>query len=128
MKKTLLILSGFIAYVVSYAQEPADALRFSWNVPGGSARTQAIGGAMGSLGGDITATFVNPAGLAFYKTGDFILSPAYRFGKTKASYLESAGQDKTKRFNWGTTGFVIGSGGNNNRSVRNSALSIAYNR
>src|SRR5215211_4200847 len=128
MKKVLLLLPGVILYTYSFGQEPADALRYSWYVQGGSARTQAIGGAMGSLGGDITATFVNPAGLAFYKTGDFIFSPAYRFGKTKATYLDSAGQDKTKRFSWGTTGFVIGTGGNNNRTVRNSALSIAYNR
>jgi len=127
MKKTLLILSGFIAYVVSYAQEPADALRFSWNVPGGSARTQAVGGAMGSLGGDITAAFVNPAGLAFFKTGDFIFSPVYQFQKTKATYFDRTESATTNRFVLGTTGFVIGSG-DNKGSVRNTAFSIAMNR
>ncbi len=127
MKKTLLILSGVIFYTTSFAQEPADALRFSWYVPGGSARTQAVGGAMGSLGGDITASFVNPAGLAFYKTGDFIFSPIYQFQKTKATYLDRTEQDKTNRFTWGTTGFVIGSGGGRG-NVRNVSFSIAMNR
>ncbi|MGZ3840358.1 MAG: OmpP1/FadL family transporter [Flavisolibacter sp.] len=128
MKKIFLLFSGFIAYTQSFAQEPADALRYSWYVPSGSARTQAIGGAMGSLGGDITANFVNPAGLAFYKTGDFIFTPMYQFQKTKGSYLSRTEQDRTNRFTWGTTGFVFGMGDNKNRNVRNMALSIAINR
>ena len=110
------------------AQEPADALRYSWAVPGGTARAKAIGGAMGSLGGDITSVFTNPAGIAFYKTGDFVLSPAYSFGKNNSTYLGRQEQDKWNRFTWGTTGFVIGSGGNPGRKIKNSAFSIAYNR
>jgi hypothetical protein len=127
MKKILLIVSGTIIYTNSFAQEPADALRYSWYVPGGSARTKAVGGAMGSLGGDITASFVNPAGLAFYKTGDFIFSPIYQFQKTKASYLDRTEREKTNRFTWGTTGFVIGSG-DGRGNVRNTSFSIAMNR
>jgi hypothetical protein len=55
--------------LVLQAQEPDDALRYAWTQPNGTARQQAIGGAMGSLGGDLSALFVNPAGLGFYKTG-----------------------------------------------------------
>src|SRR5215217_9677941 len=106
MKKILLI-SGIILSFFCHAQEPSDALRFSWYVPGGSARTQAIGGAMGSLGGDLTAAFVNPAGLAFFKTGDFIFSPVYQFQKTKATYFDRTESATTNRFVLGTTGFVI---------------------
>jgi hypothetical protein len=127
MKKLLLIASGFLAFSVARAQEPADALRYSWNVQGGSARVMAVGGAMGSLGGDITATFVNPAGLAFYKTGDFIFTPAYKFGKVKSTYYGRTEKEKSDRFTWGATGFVIGTGSNKG-SVRSSAFSIAVNR
>ena len=59
-----------------FAQEPADALRYSWFTQSGTARSQAAGGAMVSLGGDLTALFVNPAGLGFFKTGEFLLTPA----------------------------------------------------
>jgi hypothetical protein len=128
MKKTLLILAGVAGYAFSYAQQPEDALRLSWYVPGGSARTQAVGGAMGSLGGDITAGFVNPAGLAFFKTGDFVLTPIYQFQKTKATYLDHTEQDKMNRFTWGTTGFVMGNGSDNKGNVRNVAFSLAFNR
>jgi len=127
MKKILFIILGSLPLTCIHAQEPADALRFSWNVPGGTARIQAVGGAQGSLGGDITSTFVNPAGLAFYKTGDFVFSPAYRFGKAKATYLGKTEKQTTNQFTWGTTGFVIGFG-DGKSNVRNSALSIAYNR
>jgi hypothetical protein len=127
MKKILFITSAFLAFATARAQEPADALRYSWNVQGGSARVMAVGGAMGSLGGDITATFVNPAGLAFYKTGDFIFTPAYKFGKVKSSYYGRTEKEKGNKFTWGTTGFVIGTGGKKG-SVRSSAFSIAVNR
>jgi hypothetical protein len=127
MKKLCLITVLSLSMAGAIAQEPADALRYSWNVQGGTARVRAIGGAMGSLGGDITSTFVNPAGLAFYRTGDLILSPNFQFGKTRGNYLNTTTEEKGSRFTWGTTGFVIGSG-RNDGSVKNSALSIAYNR
>ncbi len=127
MKSILFLSLSILSLQAVYAQEPADALRYSWYVPGGSARVKAIGGAMGSLGGDLTATFMNPAGLAFYRTGDFVISPAYQFGRTRGNYLGNQERAENNKFNWGTTGFVIG-GGDGQGNVRNSALSIAYNR
>ena len=127
MKKTLLLFSICCIAASLYAQEPADALRFSWTNTGGTARQQAIGGAMGSLGGDISASFSNPAGLAFYKTGDFVLTPIYQMGKAKATYFNRTEKDNKNKFQWGTTGFVIGSG-NQGRKMRNLAFSLAFNR
>ena len=128
MKKALFGISSLLGSLMAFSQEPADALRYSWYVPGGSARTQAVGGAMGSLGGDVTATFVNPAGLAFFKTGDFIFSPNYQLQKTKATYYTRQEQEKLNKFTVGTTGFVLGSGGSNSKNVRNVAFSLAFNR
>src|SRR5689334_5779777 len=112
MKKLLLTFYSSLVVVALCAQEPADVLRYSWTIPGGTARQQAIGGAMGSLGGDLSATFVNPAGLAFYRTGDFVLSPNFLFGKNKATYYGRTEKDNISKFNWGTTGFVSGTGPN----------------
>lgn len=127
MKKSLLLINSFLLVQFLWAQEPADALRFSWNAAGGTARNQAIGGAMGSLGGDITANFVNPAGLAFYKTGDFVFSPVFQMVKTKANYLGRKEQEDRNKFSWGATGFVIGTG-NQGKNNRNMALSLGINR
>lgn len=127
MKRYLPLLLLFIA-PAALAQEPADALRFSWNVPGATARIKAVGGAMGSLGGDITATFVNPAGLAFYRTGDFVLSPSHAFGNTKATYMNRQEKTRNEKFTWGTTGLVFGGSNDMRNNVRSGAVSLAYNR
>lgn len=106
------------------AQEPADALRFSWTIPGGTARQQAIGGAMGSLGGDISASFVNPAGLAFYRTGEGVITPAFHFAKNKSSYLGRLEKDDDKKFDVGASGYVFGTGA---RRQKSHAFAIAFN-
>lgn len=124
-KHILFLLSLFTGGVVA-AQSPEDALRYSWNVQSGTARIQAVGGAMGSLGGDITATFVNPAGLGFYRTGDIVFTPHYSFGKTKASYLGRREDSTANKFAIGTSGIIFG--GSDGRSRRSTAVSLAVNQ
>lgn len=129
MKKILFFINSCLLAQFLAAQEPADALRFSWTAPSGTARNQATGGAMGSLGGDISATFVNPAGLALYKTGDLVFSPMYQLGKTRASYLNRTEKDQKNNAAWGTSGFVIGTGSHGSQNnKKNIAVSLAYNR
>lgn len=126
MKKIFFITVYFASTLGLYAQEPADALRYSWYNSSGTARQQAVGGAMASLGGDISATFVNPAGLGFYKTGDFVLTPGYNFLNNKATYFGRKEKDKRNYFSFGTSGIVLGSGEEGRRS--GAAFSIAINR
>lgn len=94
---------------VASAQLPEDALKLSWYHSNGTARNQAIGGAMGSLGGDATANHINPAGLGFFKTSDLIMTPGWRFGKNKGSFRgTNSTADPMNGFNLGTTGFIAG--------------------
>jgi hypothetical protein len=127
MKNLAFLISFSLISLTSLAQLPEDALRLSWFVPSGTARQQAIGGAMGSLGGDITATFVNPAGLGLYKTSEIVLSPGYRFFSNDIDYRGTATNGTSaNNFNMGASGFVLGfAGGDPSNS---SALSIAVNR
>ena len=111
MKKIFFILLFIASSVLAFAQEPADALRFAFNPQSGTARQQAVGGTMGSLGGDISAIFVNPEGIGFYKTGDVVLSPAYNLGSTRSTYLGRVNdKEKKNNFMMGTSGFVFGAG------------------
>ncbi|HMG67894.1 MAG TPA: hypothetical protein VK588_09415, partial [Chitinophagaceae bacterium] len=125
MKPILFITVILLSVHMSFSQEPADALRYSWYTQGGTARQQAIGGAMGSLGGEISASFVNPAGLGFYRTGDLVITPGYNFLTNKSTYFGRAEKDKKNYFNFGTTGFVIDGGGTDKKW---SAFSLAINR
>ena len=72
-----------------FAQIPEDAIKYSFFPQNGTARSLAIGGAMGSLGGDITATYVNPAGLGNYKTGEFVFTPGFYFNNNKTNYRDT---------------------------------------
>jgi hypothetical protein len=123
----ILIIAITIANQVT-AQVPEDAVRMSWSAPSGTARSQAIGGAIGSLGGDITSTFVNPAGIGVYKTREFVFTPGISIIGGNSSFrgnTETATTDS--KFNLGITGFVFGK--SNPQSKWNSnAFSIAINR
>jgi hypothetical protein len=125
IKRSFILCFGVLFVLYTQAQLPDDALRASNTFSAGTAREQAIGGAMGSIGGDLSANFVNPAGLGFYKSGDLILSPGYSFGHANTSYLSSDTKNPgTSNFLLGTTGAVYGRGDGNSTL----AVSLAVNQ
>lgn len=124
MKRYLLFITLFSASA-AYAQIPEDAVRYSFYPQSGTARNLAIGGAMGSLGGDINATFVNPAGLGFYKTGEVVFSPGFLLNNNRADFRGTATKDKRNIFGLGTTGIVSGYVPRYN-SKSSSAFSLAF--
>ncbi len=72
------------------AQTAADAVRLAYLNPGGTGRFMGVGGAFGALGAEFSSTGLNPAGLAMYRTGELVFSPALRFARTEAT-LPGAG-------------------------------------
>src|SRR5204863_9537995 len=89
MKKSLIFIFITILSAKCFAQTPDDAIRFSWFPQNGSARNMAVGGVMGSLGGDITAAFVNPAGLGFYRTNEAVMTAGFSFSNIKANFRQA---------------------------------------
>lgn len=122
----LLIALGVSAH--AWAQDELDALRYSRLTTGGTARTQAIGGAAGSLGGDITSTHVNPAGLGFFRTSEVVITPGFFFRTNKYNYLGTATDEQKSGFMMGNAGIVFGMPTHGNSKWRNVAFSIDYNR
>ncbi|MBC7947222.1 MAG: hypothetical protein H7Y42_05030 [Chitinophagaceae bacterium] len=125
MKKNLLLAILTCGSLTAFTQIPEDVLKYSWQPVNGTARINAVGGAMGSLGGDISATFVNPAGIGFFKTTEFVLSPGYSFLKNKSNFRGTFNTDKNSGFGLGPTGIVGGWQGHNKW---NNSLSLAVNR
>ena len=67
---------------------------------------------MGSLGGDLTANIVNPAGLAFIKTNNILISPALQFGKGRSDFRgTNLTGNGVSRFALGTSGIAGNSDG-----------------
>lgn len=124
MKKYLLIPTLLVS-AGTFAQIPEDVLRNSFFPQNGTARSLAIGGAMGSLGGDISATFVNPAGLGNYKTGEAVFTPSFFLNNNSINFRETGLKNNKNSFSLGTIGFVYGDINENNR--KNSyAISLAF--
>ncbi|MGH2565750.1 MAG: OmpP1/FadL family transporter, partial [Ginsengibacter sp.] len=98
MKATYIIAIALFAITESYAQEPADALRYSYLTQNGTARNQAIGGAGASLGGEFSSLFINPAGLGFYKTGEIIITPLYSLKNFTSTYKGNAATSNDNSF------------------------------
>jgi hypothetical protein len=124
--KPYLVFALVAVSAPAFSQLPEDAIRTSWYAPFGTARQQAIGGAMGSLGGEISSIYVNPAGLGLYKTSEIVLTPGLSLLGSKGSFRGTdAKADRDLRFNLGTTGFVIGMGDPYSRwSSKSFALTV----
>lgn len=128
MKPILSLLVLCLSGHAALAQFPDDALRYGYPLMGGTARNMAIGGAMGSLGGDITAAHINPAGIGLYKNKEVVLSPGFSFVNNKYDYRSEETKAKENAFSYGTSGFVFGSQHQSGRNASSSAFSISVNQ
>jgi len=127
MKKIIFLLFSFTALVVQ-AQTPDEALRTAWFTQNGTARVMAIGGVMGSLGGDISANHINPAGLGLFKTNELVLSPGFLMNNNKFNYRGKDTSASKSNFGYGTSGIILA--GKNERGSKwtSSAFAISVNQ
>ena len=73
------VLTALLLFAVCglSAQTPQEAFRYSYFDVLGTARSVAVGGTMGALGGDFSTVSINPAGLAWYRRSELVLTPTY---------------------------------------------------
>lgn len=127
MKKYILCLLTLIT-ATAMAQTPEEALRTAWFTQNGSARNMATGGVMGSLGGEITANHVNPAGIGLFKTHEFAFSPGFALNNNKFNYRGTDTSNSRNNFNLGASGLILGGISRNQRSKwTSSAFAISVN-
>ena len=84
-----------------------DALQYSRTSSIGTARTQAIGGAQVALGGDINATYANPAGLGFNRSSVFTFTPSMNFYNSESEYFGEITSDNKANFNIANLGIIF---------------------
>ena len=126
MKKLIFLLLMGAAFQAN-AQTPEDALRLSFFAPNGTPRSNALGGAMGSLGGDLSATSINPAGLGFYKSNEFYVSPNFIANNNQFNYFGNKSSVDNGKMSLGSIGVVFAD--ENKRSkYKNSNFSISYTK
>ena len=83
MKNIILLI--FVSFSINiHAQTISDALRYSNLEVGGTARTVGVGGGIGALGADYSVLSTNPAGIAAFRTNEFVITP----GVYNSAYFE----------------------------------------
>lgn len=107
MKRIFSIIAASVLFLASgQAQDESDALRYSRNLYGGTARSLAMGGAFGALGGDFTSTSLNPAGIGVYRSTELTFTPTLLYDNTSTSYLNNTRGDNRYQFILNNLGFV----------------------
>lgn len=127
MKIYLLSLTLILTLMAS-AQNPDYSLRTAWFTQNGSARNIATGGVMGSLGGEITANHVNPAGIGLFKTNEFVLSPGFLLNNNKFKYRGSDTLNNKNSFGYGASGLILSTGVNRKSKWTSSAFALSVNQ
>ena len=87
MKKYISTLIILFSIVVTQAQEVFDAVRLGQTNGNGSARFQAMSGAFGSLGGDMSAININPASSAIFSNNQWNVSLSDNMIKNNTNYF-----------------------------------------
>jgi opacity protein-like surface antigen len=72
MKRNLLFIVALSVCTLSFGQGELDAYRYASKDISGTARGQAMGGAFGALGGDVTGVAINPAGIGVYRSSEIL--------------------------------------------------------
>ena len=110
MRKIILTAICIAATLTSYSQalDYGDlALMFSNDNQNGTARFNAMSGAFGALGGDISSLSVNPAGAAVFKTSAFSISGTSRETDITSTYYNSSLTTQNEYFNINQAGAVL---------------------
>ena len=126
MKKFTLFFITVISMTISNAQNLTDALRYSTQTLNGTARFNAMSGAFGALGGDVSSLEINPAatGVMIRSVGTGTFSVVDN--KNKASYFGTNTEESYAKLNFNQAGFVFVFNTPNENSKLNK-FSIGFN-
>lgn len=91
---------------IGYAQNEEDALRYSEIYFDGTARSTAMAGAMGALGGDFSAVMQNPASLARIRKSNFSATFNLENPRTTANYYGANTNDRGLAGNFSNLSYV----------------------
>ena len=111
-----------------FSQSAEDALRYSLQDNGGTARFNAMAGAFGALGGDFSTLSVNPAGIGVYRRSEFTFTPALRMSNTSSIHNGTSMNDNKLNFNFNGVGAVFVFDHSNPTGWQSTSIGIGYNR
>ncbi len=129
MKRNIFLIALIAASSVAlYGQNELDVYKLSRNDLTGTARSVAMGGAFGALGGDLSGVAINPAGIGVYKSSEFVTTLNFQNANTKSSFPNGLDMKDNKfKFSFNNLGYIA-SMPIDNPDVPRINFSFAYNR
>ncbi len=106
MKNLLLIFLVLLIFPV-FSQNEVDAIRYSQENIGSTARSFAVAGAFGAVGADPSCAAINPAGLAKYRSSKLYISTAFFNAKNSTTYLGNTLTANKFNFNLPNIGLIV---------------------
>ena len=105
MKKLLLILLAIVPFYVC-GQNINDVFNISATYYQGTAKSAAMGNAMGAVGDDFSSISINPAGLGLFRKTTFVFTPSLLTSYTKSKYYGDIASDSKVRLSVNNVGLV----------------------
>lgn len=102
-----LIFSFLLTGIVAPAQSVGEIARYSYEQLQGSARYQAMGGAFGALGGDLSSISNNPAGSIVFAFNEAGATIGVQSISTDSNYLNGFTNVEKSSFDISQAGFVL---------------------
>lgn len=122
---TLLFL--FLSMVVR-AQGVGDAVLNAQTGYEGTGRSVAMGNATGALGGDVTATYLNPAGLGLYRSSEMTFTTGLQHTLTSSNYYNESHLAGKARVSIPNFGYVLTMPCSNYKPLRFLQFGVALTR
>lgn len=123
----VLTVAGALASAAA-AQNQYDALRFLGDDINGTARFVGMGGAMSSLGADLSTISTNPAGIGMYRSNDLALSFSFNANKAQSDFGGSKMNESRNRASFDQVGFVWSTKIGNKTNMRYLNFGFNYHK
>jgi len=102
MKRNLLFIIALFVCALSFGQGEIDAYRYANDDLSGTARGQAMGGAFGALGGDVTGVAINPAGIGVYRSSEVVANMSLTSSLTSGN----TNQESNTKFHFDNLSYI----------------------
>ena len=119
INRLFILFVAFISISNLRAQNIKDALRYSSESLNGTARFNAMSGAFGALGADVSSIIINPAGSAIFikSTGSATISVLNK--KNRSNYFETNKEATNTNLKFNQAGFIFSATNKNKKSAFN---------
>ena len=131
MKKVLTIsLALVLGTGAAFSQGITDAYKYTQNGSDlqGSARSMAMAGAFGALGGDISVLNHNPAGLSVYRSSEIVTTLDVTGIESKSNWAGNQSTAKKTRFNFDNIAYMGYFPTGNDEGLLSWNVGFSYNR